>query len=160
MKNCVAHKAIHVQAGNFYACTRTGTACYMAPEVWDWTDFLKTWILLFQVLSRWKRYSFGADIFSFGCVIAFFVNRGKHLFPDDSKVRKWRGLRKDDIISGYSSDLLSAISSTLDPEHKRRPAARGLLQLCTKEKLKVTSVTQSSSDGWNKKFFLFVRVAF
>ena len=97
-----------------------------------------------QVLSRWKRYSFGADIFSFGCVIAFFVNRGKHLFPDDSKVRKWRGLRKDDIISGYSSDLFSLICSTLDPEHRRRPAARGLLQLCTKEKLKVTSVNQSS----------------
>ena len=104
----------------------------------------KTWILFFQVLSRWKRYSFGADIFSFGCVIAFFVNRGKHLFPDDSKVRKWRGLRKDDIISGYSSDLFSLICSTLDPEHRRRPAARGLLQLCTKEKLKVTSVNQSS----------------
>ena len=97
-----------------------------------------------QVLSRWKRYSFGADIFSFGCVIAFFVNRGKHLFPDDSKVRKWRGLRKDDIISGYSSDLFSLICSTLDPEHRRRPAARGLLQLCTKEKLKVTSVNRSS----------------
>ena len=63
----------------------------------------------FQVLSRWKRYSFGADIFSFGCLIAFFVNRGKHIFE---KVRKWRGLRKDDIVSGYSSDLLSAISST------------------------------------------------
>ena len=33
IKICVAHKALHVQAGKFYACTRTGTACYMAPEV-------------------------------------------------------------------------------------------------------------------------------
>lgn len=117
------------KVGNFYACTRTGTACYMAPEV----------------LSRWKKYSFGADIFSFGCVVAFFVNRGKHLFPDDSEVKKWQGLRDDVLRLGYSPSLVSVIGSTLDPEHRKRPAARRLLELCTNDNLKVASSSDQSN---------------
>lgn len=37
---------------------------YMAPEVG----------------SKHLKYSYGADIFSLGCILAFYCNRGKHLF--------------------------------------------------------------------------------
>ena len=37
---------------------------YMAPEV----------------TSKHLKYSYGADIFSLGCILAFYCNRGKHLF--------------------------------------------------------------------------------
>ena len=98
------------------------------------------------MLSRWKKYSFGADIFSFGCVVAFFVNRGNHLFPDDSEVKKWQGLVDNSLRLGYSPSLVSAIGSTLDPEHRKRPAARRLLELCTNENLKVTSSNKANLD--------------
>ena len=37
---------------------------YMAPEV----------------TSKHLKYSYGADIFSLGCIMVFYCNRGKHLF--------------------------------------------------------------------------------
>ena len=97
-------------------------------------------------MSRWKKYSFGADIFSFGCVVAFFVNRGEHLFPDNSEVKKWEGLSDDFLRAGYSRILFEAIRSSLDPEHKKRPSARKLVDLCTKEKLNLASVNRSNLD--------------
>ena len=99
-------------------------------------------------MSRWKKYSFGADIFSFGCVVAFFVNRGKHLFPDDSKVLGWRGPEDDFLRAGYSLSLTSAIGDTLDPEHRRRPPAWKLLELCTNKNLKVANANPNNLDIW------------
>ena len=62
--------------GEHYANTRCGTPRYMAPEV----------------TSNWRKYSFGADIFSLGCILAFYANQGKHLFYSQEEINKWQGI--------------------------------------------------------------------
>ena len=54
---------------------------YMAPEVWE----------------NYTRYTFSADIWSLGCIMAFQCNKGKHLIqgcrtmPEMiQKMREWR----------------------------------------------------------------------
>ena len=57
-------KKKHTSATPIYTSQVAGTPSYMAPEVWkDYTS-----------------YSFGADLWSLGCVLVFRCNNGRHLF--------------------------------------------------------------------------------
>lgn len=109
--------------GQHYANTRCGTANYMAPEI----------------SSNWRKYSFGADIFSLGCILVFFANRGKHLFYSQAEIQNWPGMKgEDDVIRpGYSVDLVRMVGSMLEVEHTARPAAREVRDHCTMARMKI-----------------------
>jgi hypothetical protein len=91
-----------------------------------------------QVLSRWKKYSYGADIFSFGCIVAFYINRGQHLFNSDTQIQRWVGLEEEEALRpGYSGELTGLVAGALQPGHRKRPSARDIQTLCTKERMRV-----------------------
>lgn len=105
--------------GNFYAQTLCGTPTYMAPEVW----------------TNYKGYTFSADIWSLGCIMAFQCNKGKHLFQVSRNLPEMiqkiqKGLPRG-AISGYSSDLVDLIGRMLHPDHHRRPSAKEIRAECT-----------------------------
>ena len=112
--------------GEHYASTRCGTPRYMAPEV----------------ESKWKKYSFGADIFSLGCILAFYANRGKHLFSDQEGIRTWRGMEEEEeevVRPGYPAELVTLIGGMLRLEEERRPSARDIMAECTVARMRVRS---------------------
>ena len=65
--------------GDFYAQTVCGTPTYMAPEVIK-CHCLQIMFSFSQVWTNYRGYTFGADIWSLGCIIFFRCNRGQHLF--------------------------------------------------------------------------------
>jgi serine/threonine protein kinase len=105
--------------GEFYASTNCGTDIYMAPEV----------------LANEHKYDFAADIWSLGCVMAFYCNRGRHFFSSEEQVTRWRGLRTGDIKAGYSIELAFLIGRMLSPDPKDRPSAGELARECTEERM-------------------------
>ena len=87
-----------------------------------------------------KGYTFSADIWSLGCVVAFRCNRGEHLFQVTrqdlmlgmaEKMSRWSGLPQEDPIKGYSSDLVALIGRMLHPDHHARPSAKEIRAECT-----------------------------
>jgi hypothetical protein len=111
----------------------------MAPEVTlAVANFC--YIPLWQVLSRWKKYSYNADTFSFGCIVAFYINRGQHLFNSNKQIQQWAGLEVEaSLRPGYSRDLTGMLAGALQPEHRMRPSARDVQKLCTKGRMRVRS---------------------
>ena len=93
-----------------------------------------------QVWTNHKGYSFSADIWSLGCIMAFHCNRGKHLFQGTQflpemmqKMKEWRGLPQG-TIKGYSSDLVALLGRMLHPDHHRRPSAKEIAAECTNDR--------------------------
>ena len=91
-----------------------------------------------QVWNR-KGYTFSADIWSLGCIMAFYCNRGEHLFEVTrqdvmlgmaQKMSRWRGLPQG-TIKGYSSDLVALIGKMLLPDPYGRPSAKEIRAECT-----------------------------
>jgi len=114
--------------GEHYASTRCGTPRYMAPEV----------------TSNWRKYSFGADIFSLGCILVFYANQGKHLFYNQDEVNKWQGVMDDpdnEVLQPgrYSTDLVEIIGKMLRVDQEERPSAKEILNECTKTRMMVKS---------------------
>jgi len=112
--------------GDYYTHTRCGTPRYMAPEI----------------CTHWRKYGFGADIFSLGCILAFFANRGKHLFYSQEEIRNWRGMEEEEeevIRPGYSSDFVCLVGEMLRLEANKRPSAREIWSKCTKTRMQVKS---------------------
>ena len=112
--------------GEHYASTRCGTPRYMAPEV----------------TSNWRKYSFGADIFSLGCILAFYANQGKHLFYSQDEINNWQGVmdeKNNEVMEPgrHSADLVEIVGQMLRVEQKERPSAKEILQQCTKTRMMV-----------------------
>ena len=112
--------------GEHYANTRCGTPRYMAPEV----------------TSNWRKYSFGADIFSLGCILAFYANQGKHLFYSQDEINKWQGIMDEannEVMEPgrHSADLVEMVGKMLRVEQKERPSAKEILQQCTNTRMMV-----------------------
>jgi len=106
--------------GEHYANTRCGTPRYMAPEV----------------TSNWRKYSFGADIFSLGCILAFYANQGKHLFYSQDEINKWQGIMDEannEVMEPgrHSADLVEIVGKMLRVEQSERPTAKDIRQQCT-----------------------------
>ena len=112
--------------GAYYTSQVAGTPTYMAPEVW----------------SDYKSYSFGADLWSLGCVLVFRCNNGRHLFFEGEEVVRWRGIGKHTVApshhttsSSYSTGLVHLVSKLLNPDPKLRLSADEVLAECTLERM-------------------------
>ena len=90
-----------------------------------------------------KGYTFSADIWSLGCIMAFNCNKGQHLIQVTrqdlvdgmaQKMKEWTGLPQG-TISGYSSDLVGLIERMLHPDHHGRPSAKEVLEECTDDRM-------------------------
>jgi serine/threonine protein kinase len=79
-----------------------------------------TLIFNFQVLRVFENYSFPADIWSLGALIAFFCN-AKHLFTSVEEVFGWT--KKNPLPGHYSQDLKDLVARLLDPASSGRPMA-------------------------------------
>ena len=80
-------------------------------------------------------YSYGADIWSLGCVLAFYCNRGLDLFSSYRDVLRWDGLPTDPCPIGgsFSAGLITLLRSMLTKDPTSRPAGQ--------------DVKRESSDG-------------
>ena len=97
-----------------------------------------------EVTSNWRKYSFGADIFSLGCILVFYANQGKHLFYNQDEVNKWQGVMDDldnEVLEPgrYSTDLVEIIGRMLRVDQEERPSTKEILQECTKTRMMVKS---------------------
>jgi serine/threonine protein kinase len=81
-------------------------------------------IFHFQVRDDFQKYSFPADIWSLGAVIAFFCN-AKHLFTSPKEVKGWT--KKNPLPDHYSQDLKDLVARLLDPVSSGRPSAAEIL---------------------------------
>ena len=81
---------------------------------------------------NYKGYTFSADIWSLGCIMAFNCNKGNHLLSMARTIpelvqKMQRGVPQG-AIQDYSSDLFGRM---LHPDHHRRPSAEEILAECT-----------------------------
>ena len=92
---------------------------------------------MWRPVSGGARYTFSADIWALGCIMAFHCNRGQHLFRvtrEDivngmaQKMSRWRGLPQGTIsgysVLKYSGDLVDLIGRMLEPDYHRRDWSR------------------------------------
>ena len=97
-------------------------------------------------LRAQPRYDMAIDMWSFGCIMAFYLNKGKHLFQVTSipemiqKMRSWVGLPPG-TIKGFSRDLVALIERMLHPNPKKRPSAK-----------QIRAETRTHRDKFDKDF--------
>jgi len=96
----------------YYGAEYQDVATYMAPEVWQ----------------NYEQYSEKSDIWSLGCLMAFFVSRGNHLFFRQHEVLGFRGENVIKNRNKYSSDLVNLILEMISPDERDRPTAREVYQ--------------------------------
>ena len=90
-------------------------------------------------MQVWDNYKTTADIWAFGCIMAFHCNRGEHLFQVTQQdlamdmAQKMRCLPSE-TIRGYSSGLVDIIGRMLDPDSHRRPTAKDIWAECTDDR--------------------------
>jgi len=97
-----------------YAHSLVGTPIYMAPEIYQ---------RLMGISVETEKYTFSADMWSFGAVIWFFCHFGQHLRilqpdPFDAASKP--------IPRFYSDDLRNLVSRLLSHDPKQRPTAAEL----------------------------------
>ena len=121
----------------------------------------------FKEGKKSHAYTFGADIWSLGCIIAFNCNRGKHLFQAKSndeltqKMNNWTGLPQGAIPlgppkqgntnpppeQGYTKGLVDLIARMLDPDRQKRPSAKEIYAEC------LIDDRQKFNVKWYKKYY-------
>ena len=82
----------------FYGADKPGVSTYMSPEV----------------LHNFENYSAASDMWSLGCVIAFVMRMGKHVFTCNEEVVNYQpGMEIFCEGTPYSTDLQEVISSLM-----------------------------------------------
>ena len=126
----------------YYGADNPGVATYMAPEV----------------LEHFENYTAATDMWSLGCLIAFVMRKGKHVFNSNEDVLYYETGMGDMIFSDkeismqYSTQLQGVVYSLLQVlsfeaklscfylfsvskvNPKRRPSAEEVFDMCTTER--------------------------
>lgn len=108
----------------YYGGDAPGIPTYMGPEV----------------LRDFERYSAASDIWSLGCVIAFYMRNGKHVFNCNDDVLFYQPRMADDMIfneestNNYSSTLVHLVCSMIQTNPGKRPTAKQVKDMCTPER--------------------------
>ena len=124
----------------YYGGDGPGIPTYMGPEV----------------LRDFETYSTASDIWSLGCVIAFYMRKGKHVFNCNDDVLYYKPEMASDMIfneestNNYSSALVQLVCSMiqvyinispythslifLQTKPAKRPTARSVWDMCTNER--------------------------
>eukprot|EP00092_Neocalanus_flemingeri_P064939 GFUD01078885.1.p1 GENE.GFUD01078885.1~~GFUD01078885.1.p1 ORF type:complete len:275 (-),score=49.33 GFUD01078885.1:169-993(-) len=95
----------------YYGAESEGVPTYMAPEVYD----------------DYEKFSAASDVWSLGCVIAFRINKGRHVFYTQEDVQSYAGQEHvvdDDSYEDYSQDLLQLVFRMLSADDDERPTAK------------------------------------
>ena len=79
------------------------------------------------------KYSFGADIFSLGCICVFYANQGQHLFKNQDEIENWEDGGMEEVLDSdrNSADLVDMVGKMVRLEQKERPSAKEILEQCT-----------------------------
>ena len=124
----------------YYGGDGPGVPTYMGPEV----------------LRDFETYSPASDVWSLGCVIAFFMRKGKHVFNCNDDVLYYKPEMASDMIfneestNNYSSALVQLVCRMiqvyinispythslifLQTKPAKRPTARSVRDMCTDER--------------------------
>ena len=81
--------------------------------------------LLFKALAEFRKYSFPADIWSLGALIAFRCN-AKHLFWCEQDIHAWT--KRNVLPDHFTKNLKDLVASMLDPSPRNRPSADDILK--------------------------------
>jgi len=95
----------------YYGAEYQGVPTYMAPEVYE----------------NYETFSEKSDIWSLGCVMAFYLNKGRHIFFTQEEVEYYGGredILDNDVFEEYSQDLIELVFEMLSPDCSGRPSAR------------------------------------
>ena len=108
----------------YYGGDGPGVPTYMGPEV----------------LRDFETYSPASDVWSLGCVIAFYMRKGKHVFNCNDDVLYYKPEMASDMIfneestNNYSSALVQLVCSMIQTKPAKRPTAGGVFAMCTAER--------------------------
>ena len=94
----------------YYGAEYEGVPTYMAPEVYE----------------DYETYFEKSDIWSLGCVMAFYLNKGRHVFYTPEDVQSYGGHEQiidDEALEEYSADLLELVFKMVNPDAYERPTA-------------------------------------
>lgn len=95
----------------YYGAEYQGVPTYMAPEVYE----------------DYETYSEKSDVWSLGCVMAFYLNKGRHLFYTPEDVQSYGGhehILDDEAFDEYTHGLLELVFRMLNPDADERPTAK------------------------------------
>ena len=111
----------------YYGADTPGEPNYMSPEV----------------LRDFETYSAASDMWSLGCVIAFYMRRGKHVFHSIEDVLHYRSkmatamIFNEESTTDYSSDLVELVCGLTQPQPGKRPAAAAVTAMATSERQEI-----------------------
>ena len=79
-----------------------------------------------EVYEDYETYFEKSDIWSLGCVMAFYLNKGRHVFYTPEDVQSYGGHEQiidDEALEEYSADLLELVFKMVNPDAYERPTA-------------------------------------
>ena len=119
----IAKLVERTEGRNYYTGTAIGYVrhyCYVAPEV-----------------LKYEKYTFKADMFSFGALICFVCSNNKsHLFLSRDEILNWQGTKDPVPLLIYSGDLRNIVSKLLEPNYRNRLSAEDVYDIASKSQKK------------------------
>merc|ERR1719323_2995457 len=98
----------------YYGADVPGVPTYMGPEV----------------LRDFETYSAASDVWSLGCVIAFYMRNGEHIFNNNEEASRYEPWMSSSLVftercyNTYSSTLTDLVYNMLQTLPGRRPSAQ------------------------------------
>jgi len=108
----------------YYGADVPGVPTYMGPEV----------------LRDFETYSAASDVWSLGCVIAFYMRNGEHIFNNNEEVLRYEPWMSSSLVftercyNNYSSTLTDLVDNMLQTLPGQRPTAQRVRNMCTSKR--------------------------